>query len=483
MTTLPMTSSLASQFWSAVLATLEQRGMLRRVGQQPLYPHVLAGIETDRCVIFVLDMTRLGNIPREEWLDEAWQKQLASTLGGRKVFVVDSAGLFLVIASEPQERRTQRLPSSVLLDIREMPSEKFSVPVGVGRRGPVWMTLADLDSVLVGGARRMGKSTWLNSVLYALLARHTPQELQLVLVDPKMVELLPWAGVPHLMVPPATEVAEIAQVLQRLYDEIQGRRLLFAEAGARKLSDYNAKADRPLPAILLVVDELADLVLLSGGTSSDVMRLLTAAITKGGAFGVHGIIATQRPDSTAIASVLKANVATRLSFWLPGDLDYRLVLQPPKGTPLPPIRRIPGRMIARLPDRPMQVLQAYYVSDEMIQVLVQQLASGGVDGQRLFLDDLEADLVEYAVQELGGNFIINRLYEAFRGEISKRRLEELARAWERRGWLTSPRDAVSPRRVTPALLRLAGMGTSPENDDTLPGMTGDDRANVGVTGR
>ncbi len=394
---------------------------------------------------------------------------------------VDSAGLFLVITNEPQERRTQRLPASVLLDIREMPPEKFSVPVGVGRQGPVWMTLADLDSALVGGARRMGKSTWLNSVLYALLVRHTPQELQLVLVDPKMVELLPWAGVPHLMVPPATEVAEIAQVLQRLYDEIQNRRVLFAEAGARKLSDYNAKADCPLPAILLVVDELADLVLLSGGTSSDVMRLLTAAITKGGAFGVHGIIATQRPDSTATAGVLKANVATRLSFWLPGDLDYRLVLQPPKGTPLPPIRRIPGRMIARLPDRPMQVLQAYYVSDEMIQVLVRQLAGGAVSEQQL--SDLEADLVEYAVQELGGNFIIGRLYEAFKGEISKRQLEELARVWERRGWLTPPRNAVSPRRVTPTLLRLAGLGTVRENDDTLTGMTGGDRACVRVTGR
>lgn len=470
--TLPMMNSLAGQFWSAVLATLQQRGMLRTAaGQRPLYPHALA-VETERCVVFILDMTRLGNIPREEWLDEAWQKQLSSTLGGRKVFVVDSAGLFLVIANEPQERQIRRLPSSILLDIREMPPEKFSVPVGVGRRGPVWMTLADLDSVLVSGARRMGKSTWLNSVLYALLARHTPQELQLVLVDPKMVELLPWAGVPHLIVPPATEVSEIARVLQQLYDEIQRRRALFAQAGVRKLSDYNAKADHPLPAILLVVDELADLVLLSGGTSSDVMRLLTAAITKGGAFGVHGVIATQRPDSSAIAGVLKANVATRLSFWLPSDLDYRLVLQPAKGSSIPPIRRIPGRMIARLPDRPMQVLQAYYVSDEMIQTLVRQL-SGSANEWRL--DDLEADLVEYAVQELGGNFIINRLYEAFKGDISKRRLEELARAWERRGWLTAPRDAVSPRRVTPTLLRLAGLGTVSKSDDTMTGMTGDDR--------
>jgi hypothetical protein len=481
MTTLPAPNSLAGQFWAAVLATLQQRGMLRSAGQHPIYPHALAGIETDRCVIFVLDMTRLGNIPREEWLDEAWQKQLSSTLGGRKVFVVDTAGLFLVISNEPQEHQSRRLPGNVLLDITTMPPEKFSVPVGVGRKGPVWMTLADLDSVLVGGARRMGKSTWLNSVLYALLARHTPQELQLVLVDPKMVELLPWAGVPHLMVPPATEVPDIARVLQQLYDEIQSRRVLFADAGVRKLSDYNAKADRPLPAILLVVDELADLAMLSGGTSSDVMRLLTAAVTKGGAFGVHGIIATQRPDSSAIAGVLKANVATRLSFWLPGDLDYRLVLQPPKGTVLPPIRRIPGRMIARLPDRPLQVLQAYYVSDEMIRVLVQQLA-GGSSGEWQ-LDDLEADLVEYAAQELGGNFVINRLYDAFKGEISKRRLEELARTWERRGWLTPPRDAVSPRRVTPTLLRLAGLAPGRENDDTMTGVTGGDRGRAVVTGR
>lgn len=479
--TLPMVNSLAGQFWMAVLATLRQRRMLRTAGQQPIYPHAVAGIETERFVVFVLDMTRLGNIPREEWLDQAWQKQLSSTLGGRKVFVVDSAGLFVVVANEPQEQQTQRLPSSILLDVREMPLARFSVPIGVGRQGPVWMTLADLDSVLVGGARRMGKSTWLNAVLYALLARHTPQELQLVLVDPKMVELLPWAGVPHLMVPPASEVSDISRVLQQLYDEIQARRGLFASAAVRKLGDYNAKAERPLPAILLVVDELADLVLLSGGTSSDVMKLLSAAITKGGAFGVHGIIATQRPDSSAIAGVLKANVATRLSFWLPSDLDYRLVLQPPKGASLPPIRRIPGRMISRLPDRPMQVLQAYYVSDEMVEGLVRQLAGGAPDQQRL--DDLEADLVEYAVQELGGSFIINRLYEAFKEDISKRRLEELARTWERREWLTAPRDAVSPRRVTPTLLRLAGLATCRGNVDTMTGVTGGDRGLVMMTGR
>lgn len=472
----PMNNQVG-QFWSAVLATLQQRGMLRMAGQHPIYPQA-AGIETDRCVVFVLDMTRLGNIPREEWLDEDWLKQLSSTLGGRKAFMVDSSGLFLVIAREPQERRSQRLPGNVLLDVGAMPQEKFIVPVGVGRQGPVWMTLADLDSVLVGGARRMGKSTWLNSVLYALLARHTPQELQIVLVDPKMVEMLPWAGVPHLMVPPATEVQEITRVLQRLYDEIQNRRVLFAGAGVRKLSDYNAKADQPLPTLLLVVDELADLALLSGGTSSDGMRLLSAAITKGGAFGVHGIIATQRPDSSAIAGVLKANVATRLSFWLPSDLDYRLVLQPSKGTPIPPIRRIPGRMIARLPDRTIQVLQAFYVSDEMIQDLVRHLA-GNVPGEHL--DELEADLVEYAVQELGGAFIINRLYEAFKGDISKRRLEELARAWERRGWLSAPRDAVSPRRVTPTLLRLAGLAARVGND-TMTGVTGDDRGNEMMTG-
>jgi len=133
-----------------------------------------------------------------------------------------------------------------------------------------------------------------------------------------------------------------------------------------------------------------------------------------------------------------------------------------------------GKMIARFPDRPMQVLQAYYVSDEMIRALVQQLAGGSSGEWRL--DDLEADLVEYAVQELGGNFIVNRLYEAFKGEISKRRLEEMARTWERRGWLTPPRDAVSPRRVTPTLLRLAGLAPGRENDDTMTGVTGGDRA-------
>jgi len=481
MMTNPFHNNLAETFWRGVLATLAQRGMLqRRSDHTPIIPHAVA-IETDDRVIFVLDMQRLGNIPREKWLDEQFIKQLRATLSGRRVVVVDSVGLAIVIAREPAPRRVRRLGCSILLDLTTRPAgEDHHIPIGMSRQGAVWASLADLDSVLIGGTRRMGKSTWLNAMLYALLSKHTPEELQLVLVDPKAVEFLPWSGVPHLMAPPATEVTEIGGVLQNLYDEIKARQGLFVQAGVRKLADYNAKVEKPLPVILLVVDEVADVAIQSGGAGSDVMKLLAGVIAKGGAFGVHAVLATQRPDASAIAGLIKANVASRIAFWLPSDLDYRLVLQPAKGVRLPPIRRVPGRMITRLSGRPFRVMQGFYVSDEMIERLVGQWGAGAAVAAQL--DDLEAEMVEYAVQELNGAFTISRLYEAFRGGISKRRLEALARTWERRGWLTPPKDAVTPRHVTPRLLQLAGLALASKNGDTMTGVTGDDRDSRTVTG-
>lgn len=474
-------NNLPETLWRGVLVTLAQRGMLQtRSDHSPIIPHTVA-IETDDRVIFVLDMHRLGNIPREKWLDQRFVRQLCATLSGRRVVVVDSAGLAIVIAKEPTPRQVRRLGRNILLDPSTRPEgHDYHIPIGMSRKGPQWATLADLDSLLIGGTRRMGKSTWLNSMLYALLSQHTPDELQLVLIDPKAVEFLPWTGVPHLMAPPATEVAEIARVLQTLHDEIKARQGLFVQAGVRKLADYNTKAAKPLPAILLVVDEVADVAIQSGGSASAVMKLLAAVIAKGGAFGVHAVLATQRPDASAIAGLIKANVASRIAFWLPSDLDYRLVLQPAKGARLPPIRHVPGRMIARLSGRVLQVMQGFYVSDEMIETLVRQWKTGAAVVAQL--DDLEAEMVEFAVQELDGAFTIGRLYEAFRGDISKRRLEALARVWERRGWLTPPRDAVTPRRVTPRLLQLAGLAPEPKNVDTMTGVTGNDREAKMMTG-
>jgi len=481
-TILPFQTNLTETLWRGILVTLSQRQMLQRRNDNTAIVPQAVGIETNDKVIFVLDMHRLGNIPREKWLDRRFIGQLRATLGGRRVVIVDSVGLAILVAREPTPRQVRRLGRNVLLDLTTRPAgEDPHIPIGMSRQAPTWASLAGLDSVLVGGTRRMGKSTWLNSMLYALLSRHTPEELQLVLVDPKAVEFLPWSGVPHLMAPPATEVETIGQVLQSLYDEIRARQGLFVQAGVRKLAGYNARSKSPLPTILLVVDEVADVAIQSGGSSSDVMKLLAGVIAKGGAFGVHAVLATQRPDASAIAGLIKANVASRIAFWLPSDLDYRLVLQPAKGVRLPPIRHVPGRMITRLSGRPFQVMQGFYVSDEMIDSLVAQWKDGAAVVAQL--DDLEAEMVAYAVQELDGAFTIGKMYEAFRGDISKRRLTDLARVWERRRWLTPPKDAVTPRRVTPRLLQLAGLALSgaeglapePKNGDTMTGVTGGDR--------
>jgi hypothetical protein len=193
-----ISNDIVETCWRGVLVTLAQRKTLqRRSDDTPIIPHTM-GIDTSDRVIFVLDMHRLGNIPREKWLDDRFIKQLRATLSGRRVVVVDSVGLAIVVAKDPTPRQVQRLGRNILLDLTTRPvGEDTRIPIGMSRQAPTWTSLADLDSVLVSGTRRMGKSTWLNSMLYALLSKHTPEELQIVLVDPKAVEFLPWSGVPH----------------------------------------------------------------------------------------------------------------------------------------------------------------------------------------------------------------------------------------------------------------------------------------------
>ena len=202
--------------------------------------------------------------------------------------------------------------------------------------------------------------------------------------------------------------------------------------------------------------EVADLVLLSGGTRSDMSRLLIRLVAKGGAFGLHAILATQRPDGEAIAGLLKANLATRITFWLPSGVDYRLALNTPAGVTIPRISRIPGRMVARLSDG-LRVLQGYHVSDEEIAALATRLR-----GEKFSpLSPLERELVTYALDCLDGEFNINILAEAFQGRISRNALKALARRWERAGWLTERYAANQARRVTGELLALLEVGGAP----------------------
>jgi len=207
-----------------------------------------------------------------------------------------------------------------------------ALPVVLGRDSvgrPVVGDLATMPHVIVAGATGSGKSVGLNVMLLSLVYRRTPAELRFLLIDPKVVELAPFEGIPHMLRPVVTDMAEAAQALQVAAGEMDRRFNLFAAAGVRNLASYNAglmRAGRPadrLPSIVIVIEEYADLVMQQGKEVGDVVTRLAQ---KARAAGMHIILATQRPSTDVITGLIKANFPTRIAYRVSAGVDSRIIL-------------------------------------------------------------------------------------------------------------------------------------------------------------
>jgi len=360
---------------------------------------------------------------------------------GRPVKALNTTGVTYCVLLDPPPR--QRLPRRVGLDL-DGPHDPYTVPVGQGRQGDVWRSLDDLGHLLLGGTTGYGKSTWLNAALAALLTTHTSDDLRVALVDLKEIELAAWNGAPHLLGPVATEAADAAALLGLVHGELDARRALFAQAGARDLATYNANTHEPLPRLLVVVDEFTELVLASGGLRSEVAGSLARLAQKGRAFGLHLVLSTQRPDAQIVSGVIRTNVASRIAFWLATAHEYRIVL----GASHPPIPRVEGRMVARLRDG-FHVLQGYHLDDGALAEVAERVR-GGVVACPWSADELA--LLRWAVEDNGG--YLGRAEIANGLRCSDHQAARLGAVWQRQGWLAQDPQAGNKRRATDRLLRL-----------------------------
>lgn len=424
----------ALHIWNAVIATLHQRGLLTS-GQAP----VADGIILPDRIVFILDMEHLAGIPREAWLDRGLHLQLRAALGGRPVAVTDSFGLAVQVGRYPAQPR-QPLPRHVPLDLSHCPAGMaYPIPLGVGHRGPVWCSLPDLGHILVGGTTRTGKTAWIRAALTALTSTHTADQVRIAVVDPKGVDFARWEP-PHLL-GMATDVDDAARLVGEVLTEAEARQSRFAAVGANSLAAYQRATRQPIPAMVLVVDEFIDLAVLAGMRSPFYRSLLRLA-SKGAGLGIYLVLAATNPKAEIVNTLIRANCATRLAFRCAERRQSEAILEQAGAEDLP---AVPGRMLARLPGRPgLLELQAYYV-----EALPQTAGPA--------LTEEERALVEYAIQHLGGAFPVGQLAEAFRGRMTAWRIRTLAEEWERRGWLTRPRHATDPRRVTDELLEAAGL--------------------------
>lgn len=230
---------------------------------------------------------------------------------------------------------------------------------------PMAVDLAAMPHLLIAGTTGSGKSVCINAILSCLLLDRTPNELRLVMVDPKRVELTGYNGIPHLLTPVVVDPEKVVGTLQWMSREMDSRYKKFAEVGARNLSDYNKTQPQKLPYIVVVIDELADLMMMA---PEETERNLNRLAQLARATGIHVIIATQRPSVDVITGKIKANFPSRISFTVVSGVDSRVVLDQPGA------ERLMGRgdMLFQAPDAPApKRLQGVYVSNEEIQRLVQ----------------------------------------------------------------------------------------------------------------
>jgi DNA segregation ATPase FtsK/SpoIIIE, S-DNA-T family len=251
---------------------------------------------------------------------------------------------------------------------RNKPALKFALGKDV-TGNPINTNLESMPHLLIAGTTGSGKSVCVNSILTCFLLHNTPDDLRLILIDPKRVELTGYNGVPHLLSPVVVDIDRVIGALQWMTEEMDRRYHKFAQAGSRNITDYNAKmklqGEKKLPFLVIVIDELADLMMIAPGeTEQKITRLAQLAR----ATGIHMILATQRPSVDVVTGLIKANFPARIAFAVASNTDSRVILDQPGA------ERLLGRgdMLFQAPDAPAAArLQGVFVSDSEIQDLVE----------------------------------------------------------------------------------------------------------------
>ncbi len=215
---------------------------------------------------------------------------------------------------------------SEILNNPDFKKKDIKLPIALGKNisgNPIVGDLSSMPHLLIAGTTGSGKSVCINTIILSLLYRHTPDKCKFILIDPKMLELSTYEGIPHLLCPVITEAKKAASVLGWVVKEMESRYRLMTKESVRNIDGYNAKHKLPMPYIVVVVDEMSDLMLVAGKEIENYIQKLSQMAR---AAGIHIIMATQRPSVDVITGTIKANFPTRISFQVTSKIDSRTIL-------------------------------------------------------------------------------------------------------------------------------------------------------------
>ncbi|EOY6139723.1 DNA translocase FtsK [Listeria monocytogenes] len=340
------------------------------------------------------------------------------------------------------------------------PDEKLQIALGRDISGEAMMANLDkMPHLLVAGATGSGKSVCINGIITSILLRAKPHEVKMMMIDPKMVELNVYNGIPHLLAPVVTNSKKAAQALQKVVAEMERRYDLFSHTGTRNMQGYNDYVKKhnelneekqpELPFIVVIVDELADLMMVA---SNDVEDAITRLAQMARAAGIHLIIATQRPSVDVITGVIKANIPSRIAFAVSSSIDSRTILDMggaekllgrgdmlllPVGSSKP--TRIQG---AFLSDAEVEDVVNYVISQQKAQYSEEMIPDDIPEVEGEVTDELYHEAVELVVEMQTAS--VSMLQRKFR--IGYNRAARLIDEMEQRG-VVGPHEGSKPRRV------------------------------------
>ena len=325
------------------------------------------------------------------------QDDIALALGASGVRIAPIPDKISVVGIEVPNKLVSPVSIRTVLESTEFTTHPSTTAFAVGKDisgRNIIGNISKLPHVLIAGTTGSGKSVCTNSLIVSMLYKSTPEEVRFIMVDPKMVELAPYNGIPHLLIPVVTDPKKAAGALQWAVYEMMKRYKMFSEHNVKDLASYNKVAEtdetlKKLPSVVVVIDELADLMLVA---AKEVEESICRVAQMGRAAGMHLVIATQRPSADVITGLMKANIPSRIAFAVASAMESRIILDTAGA------EKLVGRgdmLYAPLGEGKPKRVQGCFISSEEIERIVNFVKENGeTDYDESVIDKINAAVAE-----------------------------------------------------------------------------------------